>query len=231
MKLLEIIYAFIPRHIKNKTIVKTFELLRKLQKLFRRNYSTHIAGNEEAFVTHLDEIKRCGGYIENQNSYRDMLFGKTTMQYSGCEIFATYNAIHSLMDRHIMSLAQMIAVFEKDGMVLSGKFGTAPKAVRDFLEKHGFQTEFVTDETLFEDVAKRCKSLILTMYNDRNDIRGEVHTIHISKEKQQYTGHNVYCDGRVVGPCDSIKELLSRINGGKAKGIALIGIDLIGKYM
>ena len=228
MKLSERIYAFIPRHIKNKTIVKTFELLRKLQKLFHRNHLDHVAGNEKAFVTHLDEIKRCGGYVENQNSYGDMLFGKTTMQHSGCEIFATFNTIYSLTGKHIMSLPQMIAEFEKDGMVLSGKFGTAPKAVRDFLEKHGFQTEFVTDETLFEDVAKRCKSLILTMYNDRNDIRGEVHTIHISKEKQQYTGHNVYCDGSVVGPCDSIKELLSRINGGKAKGIALIGIDLIG---
>lgn len=228
MKLLEIIYAFIPRHIKNKTVVKVFEWMRKFQRLFRMNNLAHVAGNEKAFSAHLDEINGCGGYVENQNSYGDMLFGKTTMQHSGCEIFATYNAIYSLMDRHIMSLAQMIAAFEKDGMVLSGKFGTAPKAIRDFLEKHGFQTEFVTDETLFEDVAKRCKSLILTMYNDRNDIRGEVHTIHISKEKQQYTGHNVYCDGRVVGPCDSIKELLSRINGGKAKGIALIGIDLIG---
>ena len=228
MKLLEIIYVFIPRHIKNKTVVKVFEWMRKFQRLFRMNNLAHVAGNEKAFSAHLDEINGCGGYVENQNSYGDMLFGKTTMQHSGCEIFATYNAIYSLMDRHIMSLAQMIAEFEKDGMVLSGKFGTAPKAIRDFLEKHGFQTEFVTDETLFEDVAKRCNSLILTMYNDRNDIRGEVHTIHISKEKQQYTGHNVYCDGRVVGPCDSIKELLSRINGGKAKGIALIGIDLIG---
>ena len=226
MKLSERIYAFIPRHIKNKTIVKTFELLRKLQKLFHRNHLDHVAGNEKAFVTHLDEIKRCGGYVENQNSYGDMLFGKTTMQHSGCEIFATFNAIYSLTGKHIMSLAQMIAEFEKDGMVLSGKFGVAPKAVRDFLEKHGFQTEFVTDETLFEDVAGRYKSLILTMYNDRNDIRGEVHTILISKEKQQYTGHNVYCDGRVVGPCASVKDLLGQINGGKAKGIAMIGVEL-----
>ena len=226
MKLSERIYAFIPRHIKNKTVVKAFEWMRKFQRLFRVDNLTHIPGNEAAFLRHQEEINRCGGYIENQNSYRDMLFGKTTMNHSGCEIFATYNAIYSLTGKHIMSLAQMIAEFEKDGMVLSGKFGVAPKAVRDFLEKHGFQTEFVTDETLFEDVAIRYKSLILTMYNDRNDIRGEVHTIHISKEKQQYTGHNVYCDGRVVGPCGSIKELLGRINGGKARGIAIIGVEL-----
>ena len=226
MKLSERIYAFIPRHIKNKTVVKAFEWMRKLQRLFRVNNLAHVAGNEEAFSSHLDEVNGCDCYVENQNSYGDMLFGKTTMQHSGCEIFATFNAIYSLTGKHIMSLAQMIAEFEKDGMVLSGKFGTAPGAIRDFMEKQGFQTEFVTDETMFEDVAKRCKSLILTMFNDRNDIRGEVHTIHISKEKQQYTGHNVYCDGRIVGPCASIQELLGQINGGKAKGIAMIGIDL-----
>jgi len=49
------------------------------------------------------------------------------MQYSGCEIFAVYNTVYSLLSHPLMSLPELISRFEKDGMALGGKFGTSPK--------------------------------------------------------------------------------------------------------
>ena len=109
-------------------------------------------------------------------------------------------------------------------MALGGKFGTSPKALRDFLESKGFTTFFSTMEKDFDTLAAAYPSLIFTMYNDKNDIRKEIHTIHISKKGSMFTAHNVYCNGKVVGPFTSFDELIQNINGGKAKGISLIGI-------
>ena len=118
----------------------------------------------------------------------------------------------------------MLPFFEKDGMALNGKFGTSPKALRDFLKSNGFTAAFTAKEADFSAFAAKYPSFIFTMYNDRNDIRKEIHTIHISKKGSMFTAHNVYCNGKVVGPFTSFDELIQNINGGKAKGISLIGI-------
>lgn len=125
-----------------------------------------------------------------------------------------------------MTLPEMIAMFERDGMVLSGKFGTAPKAVRDFLERQGFRTEFVTDVTQFEALGERSQSLILTMYNDKDDIRREIHTVSISKDSDGYRAHNVNCNGDVLDPCGSLRELMAQMNGGRIKAVSMIGVTL-----
>lgn len=217
--------AVIPNQINNETVIAALDLMRKQQKLLKKDFTAHLQKNEAAFQKHLEAIRKNKGFVEDQNNYTDMSYGEATMQYSGCEIFATYNAIFSIMGKNAMSLSKMIAEYEKDGMVLSGMFGTAPKAIRDFLDKHGFKTEFVTDENKFDDLAKRCQSLILTMYNDKDDISKEVHTVNISKEKNQYIAHNVYCNGKVVGPCSTVRELMGQMNGGRVKGISMIGVS------
>ena len=191
------IFSFIPKRISNGTIVAVYELLR------------HIQNN---------------GYVEDQNAYIDMPYGKSTMQFSGCEIFAVYNAMRSLLQHPVMDLPELIFYFEKDGMSLNGKFGTSPKALRDFLKSNGFTAAFTAKEADFSAFAAKYPGLIFTMYNDRNDIRKEIHTIHISKKGSMFTAHNVYCNGKVVGPFTSFDELIQNINGGKAKGISLIGI-------
>ncbi len=218
------LFAFIPRRISNKTVIAFYELLRKIQKFKKTSWQEHLFINQKAFSSHLNAISKSKGYIEDQNSYTDMPYGKATMQYSGCEIFAVYNAAYSLLAHPLMDLPELISFFEKDGMALGGKFGTSPKALRDFLESKGFITSFSTMEKDFDTLAAAYPSLIFTMYNDKNDIRKEIHTIHISKSNDQYTAHNVYCNGTMVGPCPSFQELIKSINYGKAKGISLIGI-------
>lgn len=218
------ICALIPNKVNNETVVSAFEILRRQQKLLKKDFTAHRKKNEESFAKHLAVLEKNKGYVEDQNSYTDMAYGDSTMQYSGCEVFATFNALRNIAGKTVMSLSKMISEYEKDGMVLSGKFGTSPKAIRDFLEKNGYRTEFCMDETLFDEVGKRSDSLILTMYNDRDDISKQVHTINISKEDGRFTAHNAYCNGKVVGPYPTVKELLANLNQGRVRGISLIGI-------
>jgi hypothetical protein len=216
--------ALIPNQVDNKLVVNAFEMMRKQQKLLKKDFSANFKKNEESFKKHEAVIKKNKGYVEDQNNYTDMAYGESTMQYSGCEIFATYNAIYNITGKAAKSLAELISSYEKDGMVLSGKFGTAPKAISDFLEKQGFATKLTTEEKEFDGIGKAYESMILTMYNDKNDISKEVHTVNISKENGKFTAHNVYCNGKVVGPYASVSEVIKNINGGKAKGISLIGV-------
>ena len=169
-KLFERIVAFIPGKINNATVISAFELMRKQQRLMKKDFSKHLKKNSEAVEKHAADIKKNNGFIEDQNKWSDTAYGESTMQYSGCEIIATFNAIRNILGRQLISLPEMISEYEKDGMVLSGKFGTAPKAISDFLERHGFKTELSTSEKEFDDIGKRSDSLILTMYNDKNDI-------------------------------------------------------------
>lgn len=219
------ICALIPNKIDNATVINVLDLMRKQQKAIKKDFTAHLTKNEEAFKKHVSVITKNKGFVEDQNSYTDMAYGDATMQYSGCEIFATYNAIYSITGKAAMSLAKMISEYEKDGMVLSGKFGTAPKAIKDFLDKHGYKTEMTTNEADFDNFGKKFQSLILTMYNDKDDISKEVHTVNISKEAGKYIAHNVYCNGKVVGPEASVMGLIGKMNGGKAKGISLIGVS------
>ena len=218
------ICALIPNQVNNATVVNAFELMRKEQKLLKKDFTTHLKANESAFKKHEEAIKKAKGYVEDQNLWTDVAYGVATMQYSGCEVFATFNAIFNITGKHLKSLPAMISEYEKDGIVLSGKFGTSPKAISDFLTREGFKTVMTTEEKEFDKVGKENESLILTMYNDKDDISQEVHTVNISKENNKFTAHNVYCNGAVVGPFSSVSEVIRNINGGKAKGISLIGI-------
>ena len=218
--------AIIPNKINNETVVNALDLMRKQQKLMKKDFSANLKKNQESLKKHLEHAgKKADGYVEDQNAYTDVAYGDATMQFSGCEIFATYNAIRNIAGKATANLAQMISEYEKDGMVLSGKFGTAPKAIRDYLEKKGYKTDMTTDEKKFDEIGKKHQSMILTMYNDKNDISKEVHTVNISKDKGKFTAHNVYCNGQVVGPYDSVSEVIKNINKGLAKGISLIGVS------
>ena len=217
--------ALIPGKISNKTVVEAFELMRKGQGLGKKSFPENATKNEKNFALHKEKLDKAKGYVEDQNNWKDLAYGESTMQYSGCEIFATFNAIYNITGKHTIPLHKMITQYESDGMVLSGKFGTAPKAIVDFLNKNGFKAEMTTEESEFDAMGKKSGSLILTMYNDKEDISKEVHTVNISKENGKYTAHNVYCNGKVVGPYATVTEVIKNINGGKAKGISLIGVN------
>lgn len=81
--MLEKIYGFIPQRLGNRTLLRAWELLRIWNRLRKKDFSANRAKNEEAFIRHEEVIRRNNGYVEDQNRYRDMAYGKTDMAYAG----------------------------------------------------------------------------------------------------------------------------------------------------
>lgn len=225
--------GFVPRYFGNGAVLWFYELLRKSQRILGKKDWQHLDINAEKLISHLKHAEGFGGFIEDQNNYADILLGKVSMKFAGCEIFAVYNTLKALENKipegkrllEQYPLYRLIEYFEADGLVLSGSFGTAPKALCDFFIKHGFNAILTTKENEFEKLAEDAAALILTMYNDRDDITKEVHTVCITKSDEGFIAHNVYCNGKIVGPAKNLMELIGSFNGGKAKGISLIGIQ------
>jgi hypothetical protein len=95
------IKGFIPKHVGNRTVLGTLDAMRRGEKnmhgLLRSNY----ANNRFAIRNHRDSIRRAHGLVEDQKNYTDMKFGKVTMAYAGCEIFAAGNALRTLTGRQV----------------------------------------------------------------------------------------------------------------------------------
>lgn len=221
------IAAFIPNRISNKVVLGFFDFLRKLQKfLFISNHRSkrNTEENKHIFSKHMSINLEVPQFIENQNAYTDMKYGKSTIQYAGCEVIAVYNALKSLLVDNI-SFPELISKFEKDGMVLSGLFGTAPRALYDYLVGRGLEAKLVIDREGFAALEEKYKTFILTFYNDRDNIMKKVHTICITTENGGLIAHNIYGNGSAYGPYKSFEELQANLNGGKTKWISMIGIE------
>lgn len=223
-KLLDKICGLIPGKVDDRLVLDAYELLQKAEHLLKKDIPSTVRENTLAFRKHTLDIRKAKGYVEDQHKYQDMQYGATTMKHAGCEIFAVYNALYTLDGSHMIPLPHMIRDFELEGMVFSGRFGTSPKSLVHYLNKKGYRTEMVTDPQEFDKIGNSYDSLILTMYNNAEDIRDQIHTVHIKGGEKGFTAHNVYCNGTVVGPAPSVTELISRFNKGKARGICLIGI-------
>ena len=212
--------SFIPMKTSNEVTLNFFEFLRKTA---QHNFPNNLEKNIKNFEKHILEIEQNNGYIENQNNYTDMFYGNKTIAFCGCEIIATYNAIYDITGNHDITFPIMIDSFEKDGIVLSGFFGTAPRAIEDYLKKIGFKTISSSKKEEFDNIGYISDALILTLFNDKYDITNMVHTISITKKNGQYYIHNNGYNCHLI-PYSSMSDLLLRINGGISKEIFLIGI-------
>ena len=212
--------SFIPQKISNETSLSFFEFLRKIAS---HNFPGNLEKNNANFKNHLKEIEKNNGYIENQHEYTDMYYGNKTMSFCGCEIISAYNALFDLTGNPNISLPEMINEFEKDGIVLSGFFGTAPRAIEDYFKNHGFKTISSTKKEEYDKIGEKSDALILTLYNDKYDIFNMVHTVNITKKDNKYYVHNNGYNS-CLEPYNSISDLLLRINNGNSKDIFLIGI-------
>lgn len=217
--------GFIPKHVSNKVVVDTYDFMRKMQHIVIKDYTKHEQTNIACFEDHRDAIDKANGYIEDQKNYSDMRYGKKTMRFCGCEIIATYNALYSIHGDNPISLPEMISEYERDGMVLSGYFGTSPIAIKKYLDRHGYDACFSIRPNEFDAIGEKYETTILTIYNDGTDIMKAVHTVNVTKSNLKYYAHNVNSNGRVEGPFDSITALMSGINKGKSKAISLIGVS------
>ena len=218
--LIQKLKSFLQNHVDNALLLKFFEFLRQLK---QKEFPDHLAKNKAAFPNHLTTIKNNKGYIEDQRNYKDMFYGVSPFSDNGCELISIYNVLNYFGVQNI-DLPGIIEKNEKDGMILSGAFGTSPIAIEDYFKTNGYKTMSSSQKKDYENIANSSDALILTMYNDIKDITAQIHTVAITKNKFKYYVHNNGANSASVG-YTSITALLTKINSGKAKDIFLIGVS------
>ena len=165
-------------------------------------------------------------YIENQNKpgWEDVKLGIKDMNYAGCEVMATYNARLALGENMTAKeLAELISEYEGNGLVLQGGWGVSPKAVYNYFKEREYDVEMVTSRNK-EDInaiGDSYDTIIISFFNNQDDIMKEIHTINISKEGNEYICHNAGTSERY----GSLWEAVLKVSGGDAKPISIIGIN------
>ena len=216
------IFKTIPGKLKNKTLVGAIDRLRKIEKLIKRNFTQNDISNVQAYRKRIAEKPEFRtALIERQADFTDMSLGKSTLDYSGCEVIAVYNLLLKYSGGDFkVELPDLIEIFEKDGILHAGRFGVSPRSIKDYLNGIGLKVNFTTDEKDFDLLGHFCDHFILTVMNDRDDIFKQIHTFYISKDGERLIAHNAGLRMRYY----SISEIIGALPGGKARGISLIGI-------
>ena len=213
--------GFIQNNVSNEIVINFLEILRIYVK---KDFPSHLAQNREAFKNHLAKIKANKGLIEDQGNYKDMTYGLLPLSDNGCELIAIYNALYDLTKKNDIDFPLIIDMHEKDGILLSGLFGTSMRAIEEYFVKNGFKTRSSSKKENYENIAKESDVLILTMYNNIYDITAQIHTIAITKANGKYYVHNNSSNPPSIG-YNSITDVLNKLNNGHAKDIFLIGIN------
>ncbi|MCQ2433523.1 MAG: hypothetical protein MJ175_13050 [Clostridia bacterium] len=125
------------------------------------------------------------GYIRDQSiaPVRYMKYGTAHMNYNGCEVIATYNALISLDTP--MPLAEIAEAYSKSGLWFFGIFGTWPAAIPRFFRRRGYRVTMYSKHRFRE---ADDPTLIYTYWNPR--FRG-IHTVELHKTPKGYTVLNL----------------------------------------
>lgn len=219
--LIEKLKGYLQNNVDNDIVINFLELLRKT---FKKKFPEHLSQNRLAFPNHINTIKHNKGFIEDQGNYKDMSYGLLSLSANGCELIAIYNALYELTQNENIDFPFIIDKHERDGMILSGLFGTSVKAIQEYFDKDGFKTLSSSKKENYENIANKSDVLIFTMYNNAEDITDQIHTVCITKKNGKYYVHN---NGKNSAnfPYDSMTDVLNRINNGHAKDLFLIGIN------
>lgn len=192
--------SFIPNKISNPTVLTIYDLLRKVSKVSNRTITSHRATNAAVLSDPTQSpLKAPVGFIENQREWTDVKIacGKNaTMQKSGCGVFAVYNALHALKKEvGTEALLDLIVHFEKNGLALNGRLGISPKAIYRYFQENGFDVHMTAERSpeIVNKIGTDYEVLIVTAYNDKNDITQRIHTVCITKnERGEYFAHNAF---------------------------------------
>ena len=224
-------------HIPNCCMVKILSLF-TLVKISRKRRNENQTANKkvlEAASAEENGFFSPNHFIENQSEWEQVRFGRSTMRYSGCEIMAVYNALLDLgNEMTAQSMAELISEFERKGAAIRGKWGCTPKSIYKYLVRRGYRATMTTSANpdTINAIGENSRSIIITAYNDRNDIRNMIHTISITKDDLgTYTLHNAYkrTNGRYAAyngnnTIKSLWDAIGAMSQGRAASICVIGI-------
>lgn len=240
--------GFIPRKISNEAVLKTLAGIAKIEAGIKRMsfpipvsaksaavIKKHKVQNMNILLNGSPENKGVAiyakdEYIENQDVWQEVKFGISDMRYSGCEIIAVHNALKALgepVSEHIV--VDLIAMYEQNGAVLGGKFGTSPYAVEDYFKERGYDVMTTTsrDPSVINRIGEKCDTVIVNAYNDRNDITAMIHTVSITRgEEGSYSVHNAYYVDKTGKSNDHVKDKSDR-NRKKDRYAAKGGYDTL----
>lgn len=224
-------------HIPNCCMVKILSLFTFVKISKKRQFENQTANKKvlEAASAEKNGFFSPNHFIENQNEWETVRFGRSNMKYSGCEIMAVYNALLDLgNEMTAQSMAELISEFERKGAAIRGKWGCSPKSIYKYLVRQGYQATMTTSANpdTINAIGENSHSVIITAYNDRNDIRNMIHTISITKDNLgNYTLHNAYkrTNGRYAAysgnsPIQSLWEAIGAMSQGQAASICVVGI-------
>lgn len=224
-------------HIPNYCMVKILGLF-TLVKISGKRRRENLTANRkvlEAASAEKNGFFSPNRFIENQSEWESVRFGRSTMKYSGCEIMAVYNALLDFgKEMTAQDMAELISEFERKGAAICGKWGCSPRSIYKYLVRHGYQVTMTAraNPDILNAIGKSSRSVIITAYNDRNDIRKMIHTISITKnDLGNYILHNAYkrINGQYAAysgdrPIQSLWEAVGAMSQGQAASICAIGI-------
>ncbi|MCM1302936.1 MAG: hypothetical protein NC305_09350 [Lachnospiraceae bacterium] len=223
-------------HIPNYCMVRILSLF-TLVRVSRKQTADNLAANRETLSAAAGEngFFIPGHFIENQNEWESVRFGLSTMKYSGCEIMAVYNALLDLGVRMTaQDMAELIGDFERKGAERKGRWGCSPGSIRRYLLRRGYRVTMTTrrNPDMIDLIGENSDSIIITAYNDRNDIRRMIHTVSVTKDSGgYYILHNAYkrINGRYAAyggnsPVGRLWDIIGLISQGQAASICVIGI-------
>lgn len=225
-------------HIPNCCMVKILSLF-TLIKISGKQREENLTANKkvlEAAACEKNGFFCPSRFIENQNEWKNVRFGCSTMQYSGCEVMAVYNALLDLGNKMTaQSVVEIISAFEKKGAEMRGRWGCSPKSIYKYLARRGYQVTMTThaNPDTINAMGANSHSVIITAYNDKNDVRNMIHTISITKDSLgNYTLHNAYkrINGQYAAysknnTIKSLWDAVGAISQGQAAPICVIGIN------
>ena len=190
--------AFIPQNIDNKSVLEIFDILQKANFISEKVRKDNVAENRDE-LRKKGYIPPDGFYIENQVYWENVRFGNSihsNMSYSGCEIIATYNALSALGNATSEdTMISLIKSYEKRGAMLNGEFGVNPNAIADYFREEGYVVDMTdsTDVNTINQLGNNSDVIIVTVYNDQNDISQMIHTVCVTKtDEGKYVAHNIY---------------------------------------
>ncbi|MCM1539898.1 MAG: hypothetical protein NC121_01410 [Blautia sp.] len=224
-------------HIPNCCMVRILSLF-TLVRVPRKQIAHNLTANQEtlsAAAVGKNGFFTPGRFIENQNEWESVRFGLSTMKYSGCEIMAVYNALLDLGVRMTaQDMAELIGDFERKGAELNGRWGCSPGSIRRYLLRRGYSVTMTIrrNPDIVNSIGETSDSILITAYNDRNDIRRMIHTVSVTKDSSgNYSLHNAYkrINGRYAAyggnsPVNRLWDVIGLISQGQAAPICIIGI-------
>ena len=230
-----ILHKHIPQDWSNQKLLVVLYLLSQGQSCSLLESYLHLKNNKKE----ISEVYETGDYIENQYAWGKVKYGTPmpfldgsgNMAYQGCEIIAMINA-YTAMGRNLSvdEVAELIEQFELRGGTLNGAFGTSPTVILEYLTLQGYETQVCQEEDYAEiqQIAETSDTLIVTVYNNEEDLFSMIHTVNIEKSVQadgtiEYVVHNAGDSSKLYS---TIEEAIESVgDNGKTAVIQVIGVS------